>query len=402
MCYEGKTIGVTHTYVSHLECVECGATYSAEVEHHLCVCGGILLARYELARLAAEVPRDVVAGRAWSEGLWRYAELLPVAERAGRVSLGEGATPLLPLEWLSAELDAEIWLKDEGINPTGTFKARGAAVGVSRARELGARTIALPTAGNAGAAWAAYGARAGIPVVVAMPQDAPTLTQQEVRLYGAHLHLVDGLISDAGAWIAQQVRSEGWYDASTFKEPYRVEGKKTLGLEIAEQLSWQPPDVILYPTGGGVGLIGLWKAFQELAALSWLAPEARQPRLVVVQAAGCAPVVRAWEAGELVTAFWEGAQTVAAGLRVPGPLAGGLILRALRETQGTALAVSDDELRRALGELARTGLWVAPEGAALLPAVRRLRAEGWIRSGERVVLLNTGTGLIYPDVTPLA
>lgn len=387
-------------YMTHLECVACGATYSAEVEQHLCSCGGILLARYDLTRLAAEVPRDVVTGRAWSAGLWRYAELLPVMERAGRVSLGEGTTPLLPLEWLSSELDAPIWLKDEGVNPTGTFKARGAAVGVSRARELGARTIALPTAGNAGAAWAAYGARAGIPVVVAMPQDAPPLTQQEVRLYGADLHLVDGLISDAGAWIAQRLQSEGWYDASTFKEPYRVEGKKTLGLEIAEQLGWQPPDVILYPTGGGVGLIGLWKAFQELAALGWLAPDARQPRLVVVQAAGCAPVVRAWEAGAEATAFWEGAETVAAGLRVPGPLAGGLILRALRETQGTALAVSDADIRGTLGELARAGLWVAPEGAALLPAVRRLRADGWIRSGERVVLLNTGTGLIYPDVTP--
>lgn len=407
MRYEGKTIGVTNTYgasgvyLSHLECVVCNATYSAEVEQHLCACGGILLARYDLARLAAEVPRDVVAGRAWSEGLWRYAELLPIVERAGRVSLGEGATPLLPLEWLSSELDAPTWLKDEGLNPTGTFKARGAAVGVSRARELGARTIALPTAGNAGAAWAAYGARAGIPVVVAMPRDAPPLTQQEVRLYGAHLHLVEGLISDAGTWIAQRLQSEGWYDASTFKEPYRVEGKKTLGLEIAEQLGWQPPDVILYPTGGGVGLIGLWKAFQELAALGWLAPDARQPRLVVVQAAGCAPVVRAWEAEAETTAFWEGAQTVAAGLRVPGPLAGGLILQALRETHGTALAVSDAEILGAMGELAGAGLWVAPEGAALLPAVRRLRADGWIRSGERVVLLNTGTGLIYPDVTPL-
>lgn len=407
MRYEGKTIGVTNTsgaagvYLSHLECVACGAMYSAEVEQHLCACGGILLARYDLARLAAEVPRDVVAGRAWSEGLWRYAELLPVVERAGRVSLGEGATPLLPLEWLSSELDAPIWLKDEGLNPTGTFKARGAAVGVSRARELGARTIALPTAGNAGAAWAAYGARAGIPVVVAMPRDAPPLTQQEVRLYGAHLQLVDGLISDAGTWIAQRLQSEGWYDASTFKEPYRVEGKKTLGLEIAEQLGWRPPDVILYPTGGGVGLIGLWKAFQELAALGWLALDAPLPRLVVVQAEGCAPVVRAWETGAEATAFWEGAETVAAGLRVPGPLAGGLILRALRETHGTALAVSDAEILGALGELARAGLWVAPEGAALLPAVRRLRADGWIQSGERVVLLNTGTGLIYPDVTSL-
>lgn len=399
---EGMMSSVTRAYVSQLECASCGTTYPSEMEQHLCICGGILLAQYDLARIAAEVPRDVIEGRAWSEGLWRYAELLPLADASMRVSLGEGATPLLPLEQLGAELDIDLWLKDEGVNPTGTFKSRGAAVGVSRARELGARTIALPTAGNAGAAWAAYGARAGIPVVVAMPKDAPPLTQQEVRLYGGQLHLVDGLISDAGKWIADQVQNEGWYDASTFKEPYRVEGKKTLGLEIAEQLGWRTPDVILYPTGGGVGLIGLWKAFQELAALGWIGEDARRPRLVVVQAEGCAPVVRAWDAGEETTAFWEGAQTVAAGLRVPGPLAGGLMLRVLRETQGTAQAVSDDELRRALGELARQGLWVAPEGAALLPAVRRLRANGWIRSGESVVLLNTGSGLIYPDVMPLA
>ena len=393
---------MTRIYVSHLECVNCGMSYPSGVEQHLCTCGGILLTRYDLARIAAEVARDAIEEREWNEGLWRYAELLPVADAAVRVSLGEGATPLLPLERLGAELDIELWLKDEGINPTGTFKSRGAAVGVSRARELGARTIALPTAGNAGAAWAAYGARAGIPVVVAMPKDAPSLTQQEVRLYGGRLHLVDGLISDAGKWIGQQVQTEGWYDASTFKEPYRVEGKKTLGLEIAEQLGWRTPDVILYPTGGGVGLIGLWKAFQELAALGWIEEDARQPRLVAVQAEGCAPVVRAWEMDKEATAFWEGAQTVAAGLRVPGPLAGGLMLRVLRATRGTAQAVSDDELLRALGELARQGFWVAPEGAALLPAVRRLRASGWIRSGERVVLLNTGSGLIYPDVTPPA
>lgn len=389
------------SYLIHLECASCGATAAAEEPQHLCACGGILLARYDLARLARDVPRAVVAARPWGDGLWRYAELLPVADPADRVSLGEGATPLLPLARLCAELGIEVWLKDEGLNPTGSFKARGAAVGVARARALGAGTIALPTAGNAGAAWAAYGARAGVPVVVAMPRDAPPLTQREVRLYGARLHLVDGLISDAGAWVARGVRDENWYDASTFKEPYRLEGKKTLGLEIAEQLAWQPPDVILYPTGGGIGLLGLWKAFAELRALGWIADDAPAPRLVVVQAAGCAPVVRAWEAGAETTAFWEGAATVAAGLRVPGPLAGGLMLRALRETGGTALAVADDDIRRALGELARAGLWVCPEGAALLPAVRRLRAAGWIRAGERVVLLNTGSGLVYPEVAPL-
>ncbi|MEO7003667.1 MAG: threonine synthase [Ktedonobacterales bacterium] len=391
------------TYLTHLACSACDATYSADVERHLCpACGSLLLARYDLAAVAREVPREHIAARPWNAGLWRYAEVLPVGDPARRVTLGEGATPLLAMPALSAELDAEVWLKDEGLNPTGSFKARGAAVGVSRAAELGVPTIALPTAGNAGAAWAAYGARAGIPTIVAAPRDAPPLALQEARLYGARLHLVDGLISDAGAWVAQGVRDEGWYDASTFKEPYRLEGKKTMGYEIAEQFGWRAPDVILYPTGGGVGLIGLWKAFDELHALGWLEPGSNPaPRLVVVQAAGCAPVVRAWEAGADTTAFWEGAETVAAGLRVPGPLAGALLLRALRETQGTALAIQDDAIRQAIGEAARQGFWLSPEGAALLPAVRQLRAVGWLRSGERVVLLNTGSGLVYPDVTPL-
>jgi threonine synthase len=397
----GRKPGMEHGqgFLTHLECADCGAPHAADVEQHRCGCGGILLARYDLARIAATVPRARVEARPWGEGLWRYAELLPGAEPGARVTLGEGATPLLPLQWLGQELDCVIWMKDEGLNPTGTFKARGAAVGVTRARALGATTIALPTAGAAGAAWAAYGARAGVPVVVAMPRDAPPLTQQEVRLYGARLHLVDGLISDAGAWVAAGAAEHGWYDASTFKEPYRLEGKKTLGLEIAEALGWRAPDVILYPTGGGVGLIGLWKAFQELQELGWLEGETL-PRLVVVQAAGCAPVVRAWDAGAATTEFWQGAATVAAGLRVPGPLAGGLMLRALRETEGTALAVDDGALRAAQGELARRGLWVCPEGAALVPALRQLRAAGWVRAGERVVLLNTGAGLVYPDVTP--
>jgi threonine synthase len=386
-------------YLTRLECAECGANQPADADRHLCACGGILFARYDLPALAREVPRSALATRPWNDGLWRYAELLPVLP-ADRVTLGEGATPLLALDRLSAEIGAEVWLKDEGLNPTGSFKARGAAVGVSRARVLGARTLALPTAGNAGAAWAAYGARAGLPVVVAMPKDAPELTQREVRLYGARLHLVDGHIGDAGAWIAEHVRQDDWYDASTFKEPYRLEGKKTLGFEIAEQLGWVAPDVIVYPTGGGVGLLGLWKAFQELRTLGWIDTDASRPRLVAVQAAGCAPVVRAWEAGASTTVAWAGARTFAAGLRVPAPLAGAVILRVLRETGGIALAVEDDAIRSAIVELAGAGLWFCPEGAALLPAVRRLRELEWIRPGERVVLLNTGAGLVYPDVTP--
>src|SRR5579859_3091329 len=365
------------SYLLYLECADCRNTVSAMVEQHRCSCGGILLARYDMAALAAQVPRARITGRSWDAGLWRYAELLPVPDPADRISLGEGATPLLPLAWLGAKLGLDVWLKDEGQNPTGTFKARGAAVGVSRARMLGAGTVALPTAGNAGAAWAAYGARAGLPVVVAMPRDAPALTQQEVALYGARLHLVDGLISDAGAWVAAGVRDAGWYDASTFKEPYRLEGKKTLGLEIAEQLGWQAPDVILYPTGGGVGLIGLWKAFQELRALDWIDGNTPLPRLVAVQATGCAPVVRAWAAGAATTTFWAGAATAAAGLRVPGPLAGSLMLRALRETNGTAVAVDDDAIRQALGELARAGLWRCPAaGRAPAPRVRLAAGRG--------------------------
>jgi threonine synthase len=387
-------------YLSRLECSElgCGRQYDAGVEQHLCECGGVLLARYDLDRLGREVAREKIKEKGWWEGLWRYADLLPVGPGEERVSLGEGATPMLPLRWLGEELGVEVWVKEEGLNPTGTFKARGAAVGVSRAKALGAQVIALPTAGNAGAAWAAYGARAGLEVVVAMPKDAPPLTQQEVVAYGARLHLVDGLISDAGAWVARGVREHGWYDASTFKEPYRLEGKKTLGLEIAEQMGWEPPDVILYPAGGGVGLLGLWKAFSELRELGWMSQDRALPRLVAVQSAGCAPVVRGWEEGADKTRFWEGAQTVAAGLRVPGPLAGGLMLRALRETGGTALAVEDSEIEAAMGEMARRGLWLCPEGAALLPAVRRLRAQEWIAEGERAVLLNTGAGLVYPDV----
>lgn len=386
------------SYLTHLECATCQRTCDADIEQHLCTCGGILLARYDLAAIGQHIGRDEIARRPWQDGLWRYAELLPSVPAQRRVSLGEGMTPLLPLPQLAGDTSLRLWLKDEGLNPTGSFKARGAALGVARAGQLGVTHIGLPTAGNAGAAWAAYGARAGIPVTVAMPQDAPAITQHEVLLYGAELHRIDGLISDAGAWIAQRVREDGWYDASTFKEPYRLEGKKTLGLEIAEQLGWTQPDVILYPTGGGVGLVGLWKAFQELRALQWVADDRPLPRLVVVQAAGCAPVVRAWQAGATATAFWDGAQTLAAGLRVPGPLAGSLMLRILRETNGTAIAVDDAAISAAAQEFARIGFWLCPEGAALLPALRSLVASGWILPDEQVVLLNTGSGLVYPDL----
>lgn len=369
-----------NSYLTHLECAVCQCTFAAEIEQHLCTCGGILLAKYDLAAIRQAVMRDDITARPWNAGLWRYAELLPAVPEDRRVTLGEGATPLLRIPQLAGEAGIDLWLKDEGLNPTGSFKTRGAAVGVSAARQLGVAHIGLPTAGNAGAAWAAYGARAGIPVTVAMPRDAPQITQHEVQLYGADLHLIDGLISDAGAWIAQRVREDGWYDASTFKEPYRLEGKKTLGLEIAEQLGWTLPDVILYPTGGGVGLVGLWKAFLELRALGWVPDDRPLPRLVAVQAAGCAPVVRAWEAGATTTEFWQQAQTIAAGLRVPGPLAGSLMLRILRETNGTALAIEDAAIRVAMTECAHAGFWLCQRARprAIPPC-----APWWLRAGSR-------------------
>ncbi len=313
--------------------------------------------------------------------LWRYHELLPLDDPAQAVTLGEGWTPVLPLARLGMALGLpRLSLKDEGLNPTGTFKARGAAVGVSRARELGVREFAMPTAGNAGGAWATYGARAG--------------------MRAHNVRLVRGLISDAGRIVARAVARYGWFDASTLKEPYRIEGKKTMGLEIAEQSGWNPPDVILYPAGGGVGLIGLWKAFAELRALGWL-PESARPRLVAVQAEGCAPLVRAWEQGREESEFWPDAATVASGLRVPKALGDFIVLRAVRETGGTCVAVSDREILDAVARLAREeGLLICPEGAATLAAAVRLRDMGWLTRDARVLLLNTGSGLKYPEVLP--
>ena len=332
--------------------------------------------------------------------MWRYREFLPVGDPAHIISLGEGWTPMLHLATLGAEMGLpHLYLKDEGLNPTGTFKARGAAAGISKARELGITEVAMPTAGNAGGAWAAYGARAGMQVHVAMPADAPDITKAECRAYGASLTLVDGLISDAGRIIAEGVQQHGWFDVSTLKEPYRIEGKKTMGLEIAEQFGWQLPDVILYPAGGGVGIIGIWKAIQELWEIGWVTDPA--PRLTVVQAEGCAPIVRAFERGADESEFWQGAQTIAAGLRVPKALGDFLVLHAVRETGGTAVSVSDEEIRQAVQILAQQeGIFACPEGAATLAAVARLKDQGVISAQEKVVLINTGSGLKYPDLIP--
>lgn len=389
---------MTGTHLTDLLCPECAQSYNADALQTFCrACASPLLARYDLARAAAELDRDRTS--AGPRGMWRWRELLPVRDPAFIVSLGEGDGPLLPLKRLGAALGLDrLFAKDESGNPTGSFKARGMAAAVSRAWELGVRELVVPTAGNAGGALAAYAARAGLAAHVFMPQDAPLANQLEVQLHGADLRLVPGLISDAGRLAAAEAAAHGWFDVSTLKEPYRLEGKKVMGYELAEHFGWRLPDVVVYPAGGGTGLVGMWKAFDELEALGWLERPAR-PRMVAVQAAGCAPIVRAFEAGAERTAFFENASTIAAGLRVPGPFADRLMLRALRDSGGTAVAVSDDALRAAQRRLAaEEGLFAAPEGAATLAALEHLAHSGWVRRDERVVLFNTGTGFKYLDV----
>ena len=330
--------------------------------------------------------------------MWRYGELLPLRDAEQRVSLGERFTPIMPLRRLGAEIGLDaLLLKDEGALPTGSFKARGAAVGISRARELGVTAFGMPTNGNAGGAWAAYAARAGMKACIVMPAGAPPINRLECAMAGADLYLVDGLISDAGRIVAKAVAQFSLYDASTLKEPYRIEGKKTIGLEIAEQLQWNLPDVIVYPTGGGVGLIGIYKAFLELREMGILA--GAMPRFVAVQADGCAPIVRAWQERKSESVFWNDAYTVAFGITVPKALGDFLVLDALYESQGCAIGVSDErilEMQRRV--TAREGVFVCPEGAATAVAAADLRREGWIRPEERVLLVNTGTGLKYPEV----
>ncbi|MGC5031737.1 threonine synthase [Micromonospora sp. DT229] len=389
-------------YLTHLECPRCGREHDAGVPQNLCDCGSPLLARYDLARVAGMLQPERFGLR--PADLWRYRELLPVADPRHVTTLGEGWTPMLHAPTYGARIGVdELLVKDEGLIPTGSFKARGAAVGISRARELGIRRIAMPTNGNAGAAWATYAARAGLGATIAMPVDAPAICRRECVAAGADLRLVDGLIGDAGRQIAALVAASGGavFDAGTLREPYRLEGKKTMGYEIVEQLGWQVPDVIVYPTGGGVGLIGIHKALGELRELGWI--EDRLPRLVAVQSTGCAPIVRAFAAGEDRARPWSNAHTVAFGITVPAPLGDELILSALRTTAGTAIAVDDAEILADLRDFAaREGLLLCPEGAACLTAARKLRAGGWIRAGERVVVLNTGAGVKYPDTVDVS
>ncbi|HEY69526.1 MAG TPA: threonine synthase [Anaerolineae bacterium] len=377
-----------------LICPQCRNRFEAsQLQRDCSNCASPLLARYDTAMLANRLDRKALANR--PAGLWRWAELLPVGNPAFRFSLGEGDTPLLTLPRLAEEMGmGTVLLKDEGVNPTGTFKARGLATAVSRAAELGIREFVIPTAGNAGAALAAYAARAGLKAHVFMPEDAPQVNQAEVRAAGADLHLVPGLIDQAGKQAAEQAHSKDWFDVSTFKEPYRVEGKKTMGFELVEALGWELPEVIIYPTGGGTGLVGMWKAFTELRELGWI--NQTRPRFVSVQPVGCAPVVRAMELGTERIAPWEHATTRAHGLRVPKPYADRLILQVLRESGGTAVAVEEQEIQSAQEDLAqREGILTCLEGAATLAGLRKLVRSGWVTGEERVVLFNTGSGLKY-------
>jgi threonine synthase len=387
---------VSYSFLSHLECSRTGDAYDADRVQGVSKVGAPLLARYDLEQVRARVTRDEIAGR--PHDLWRYHELLPVRDSAHVTTLGEGMTPLLPLPRYGAAVGVPgLLMKDEGLIPTGTFKARGAAVGVSRARELGVQAVAMPTNGNAGAAWSVYAARAGLGSLIVMPVDAPEITRRECVVAGAELYLVDGLINHAGALVKAAVEERsGYQEVSTLKEPYRIEGKKTMGYEIVEQLGWQVPDMILYPAGGGVGLIGIHKAMLEMQELGWIGD--RLPRLVAVQATGCRPIVDAYDAGLDESTLVEGTHTLAFGINVPKALGDFLVLRGVRESGGTAIAVSDDAILAELrGLAAAEGAWICPEGAACLAAVRELREGGWIAEQDRVVVLNTGSGLKYPE-----
>lgn len=391
---------ISKSFVSHLECSRCKKSYDHDQVNHLCSCGAPLLVRYDMKKLAGVFRKKKLAGRPSS--LWRYRELLPVKREDNIVTLEEGMTPLISLARIGGRLGLRnLFMKDEGTIPTGTFKARGAAVGVSKAKELGIRALAMPTNGNAGGAWALYCARAGIKCFIVMPEGAPAIPRNESALSGAELYLVRGLISDAGKIIERAVMKHGWYDASTLKEPYRIEGKKTMGFEIVEQFGWQVPDVILYPTGGGVGIIGIYKGLRELQELGWIGE--KMPRLVAVQAAGCAPIVKAWEERKTESEFWQNSNTIAFGINVPKALGDFLVLEAIYQTNGCALTVGDDEILGAQASLAsEEGAYVCPEGAATLPATVRLLKDGWIKADEKVVLLNTGTGLKYPEAVKIS
>ena len=381
--------------LTHLECTRCQRQYPAGEVHTLCECGGPLFARYDLERAAKNMRPGHLALR--EPTLWRYDDVLPVDNPDYRISLGEGFTPLLTARRLGSAIGIpRVSIKDESGNPTGSFKARGLALAVSMAKSLGATEVCLPSAGNAGSALAAYAARGGLKAHVFVPSDIAPLFVMETRAYGAEVVTVDGLINDAGRVCAERAKESGWYECATLKEPYRIEGKKTMGYELAEQLGWKLPDAILFPTGGGVGVIGLWKAFQELEEMGFVGPS--RPRMYAVQAEGCAPIVKAFSEGKDEAPMWEGAQTLAHGLRVPKALGDFLVLRALRESRGAGVAVSDDEIIQGVKDASsHEGLFMAPEGGACVAALRKLRASGHVSPDESVVLFNTGTGYKYVE-----
>ncbi len=382
------------SYLTHLECARCNETYPADRVWNLCPnCGKPLLARYDLESARMAVTPQAIAGREPNQ--WRYRELLPVKDARHMLCLGEGLTPLIHATRLGQAVGFEgLYIKDEGVNPTGSFKARGLSVAVSRAYELGVKALSIPSAGNAAGAMAAYAALAGIPAYVFMPGDVPQTFVAECRALGAEVTLVDGLITDCGRVAAEGASQFKRFDVSTLKEPYRLEGKKTMGYEIAEQMGWTLPDVIIYPTGGGTGLIGMWKAFDEMETLGWIG--SKRPRMVTVQSEGCAPMVKAFQEGREFAEPWQAAQTIADGLRVPVAVGDFLILQALRESSGAAVAVSDKEMLESAKLIGRTqGIFVCPEGAAPLVAFQTLRREGWIGDNEIVILFNTGSGLKY-------
>ncbi|HVP59354.1 MAG TPA: threonine synthase [Myxococcaceae bacterium] len=387
----------TGSALTHLQCSACGREHDANRLQNLCPdCGKVLLARYDLQRAARSLTKESVAAR--PRGMWRWRELLPVRETRHIVSLGEGDSPLLPVPRLGARAGLKrLLLKDEGSNPTGSFKARGISAALSRAAELGACDLALPTAGNAGGALAAYAARAGLKAHVYMPVDAPELNKKECGVCGAEVVLVRGLINDCGAWVRRRAAEEGWFDLSTLKEPYRAEGKKTMGLELVEQLGWSVPDILVYPTGGGTGLVGIWKALEELEQLGWIG--SRRPRMIAVQTEGCAPIVRAFQQGLDHAPAVADAHTRIGGLRVPAAVADSLMLGLIRRSGGTALTVTDDEALDGMREIASSeGVFAAPEGGAVWAGIKKLVASGAIDREEQIVLMNTGTGLKYGEL----
>ncbi|HWF10505.1 MAG TPA: threonine synthase [Bryobacteraceae bacterium] len=384
---------MANTLTTFLECSVCKRNFAAGQRWNLCECGGPLLVRYDLERLRETWSIDSFASA--PDSMWRYAPALPVQHASSIVSLGEGMTPIIPVPRTGARIGAaDLLIKDDGLNPTGSFKARGLSCAISMCVELGIHKVAIPSAGNAASALAAYSAAAGMEAHIFMPRDVPQANFIECKAYGARVTLVDGLISDCGRIVAERAPEEGWFDISTLKEPYRIEGKKTMGYELAEQLGWELPDAIFYPTGGGVGIIGMWKAFQELEALGWIG--SRRPKMIAVQSEGCQPVVRAFQEGAERSRFWDGAATIAAGLRVPKPLGDYLTLKAVRESGGTAIAVADGELIDAGIQLASDeGLFISPEGAACVVAAEKLLRDGFLKRDEKIVIYNTGSGLKY-------